>query len=284
MAIPIQFRKGTAAEWADADPVLFEGELGLLLSDDPDTQLMKMGDGVLKWSELPWASRGPRGFDFAYQWTGTVLGVKTTDEAAFTEVALGLVFDWDGTRLGIKKESDAEFSYVEIRGANFSFEWNGTTLGVKTSDEAEFTAVGLGLQFSWNGYELGIKKEEDVAYTFVDLRGANFEYVWNGTQLGIKTSDEVEYTYTDLKGEKGDTGDQGIQGIQGVQGIQGIQGDQGDKGDTGDPGAMADGKIWVGNSEGLSEERDASPIVLSGTGDPPASTGLDVGTLYFKHE
>ncbi len=47
---------------------------------------------------------------------------------------------------------------------------------------------------------------------------------------------------------------------------------------------MTEGKIWVGNSAGLAEERDASPIVLSGTGDPPSAVGLAVGTLYFKHE
>jgi hypothetical protein len=120
MSIPIQFRRGTAAEWAAADPVLFLGELGLLISDDPDTQLMKMGNGVNTWSELPWASRGPRGFDFAYEWDGYSLGVKHSDEA--------------------------EYTYVDLRGeqgASFQFQWEGTTLKVKTSDDAEYVSVDL---------------------------------------------------------------------------------------------------------------------------------------------
>ena len=54
MSIPIQFRRGIESEWTAADPVLFEGELGLLISDDPDAQLLKIGDGINKWSELPW--------------------------------------------------------------------------------------------------------------------------------------------------------------------------------------------------------------------------------------
>ena len=206
MAIPIQFRKGTAAEWAGADPVLFEGELGLLLSDDPDTQLMKIGDGVLKWSELPWALRGPRGYDFIYQWDGTTLQVKHSDEDDFTEVDLGIHFTWDGTSLGVKRGTDEEYIYADLRGANFEFAWEGTTLKVKTSDQDDYQEVGLGLQFNWDGTQLGIKRDEDA-----------------------------EYSYINLKGDKGD---------------------QGDKGDTGNPGDLAEGKIWVGNAEGMAEEAD----------------------------
>lgn len=239
MSIPIQFRRGTESEWTAADPVLFEGELGLLISDDPDTQLMKIGNGINKWSELPWALRGPRGFDFAFQWNGAILGVKTSDEAEYTETDLGIYFLWDGTQLGIKKGTDVGYTYVDLKGVQ----------GIQ------------GIQ--------GIQGETGVTGD-QGLQGIQGIQGDKGNQGDI--------------GVTGDQGIQGIQGIQGDQGIQGVQGDQGDKGDTGDPGALTEGKIWIGNGSGIATEKDAPVDVLSGIGDPPSPTGLSDGTLYFKHE
>lgn len=51
----MQQRKDTRAAWEAANPVLLDGELGLV-SDDPG--LYKMGDGVTPWNGLPY-----RGFD-----------------------------------------------------------------------------------------------------------------------------------------------------------------------------------------------------------------------------
>ena len=56
MAVKIQLRRGTAAEWTSANPLLSEGELGL----ETDTGKFKIGDGVDNWSALPYAS-GPAG-------------------------------------------------------------------------------------------------------------------------------------------------------------------------------------------------------------------------------
>ena len=51
MAVRIQLRRGTAAAWTSADPVLLPGELGL----ETDTQLYKIGDGATAWSALGYA-------------------------------------------------------------------------------------------------------------------------------------------------------------------------------------------------------------------------------------
>lgn len=48
MAVTVQFRRGTAAEWTTANPTLLEGELGLEL----DTLLFKLGDGTTAWNSL----------------------------------------------------------------------------------------------------------------------------------------------------------------------------------------------------------------------------------------
>lgn len=49
-AHPIQLRRGTAAKWAEVNPILAEGEIGLEL----DTGKEKVGDGVTRWNDLPY--------------------------------------------------------------------------------------------------------------------------------------------------------------------------------------------------------------------------------------
>lgn len=48
MATRMQQRRGTAAQWTDADPILAPGELGW----ETDTNKFKIGDGVNNWSDL----------------------------------------------------------------------------------------------------------------------------------------------------------------------------------------------------------------------------------------
>lgn len=50
MAVQIQLRRGTAAQWLSADPILAEGEIGYEL----DTKKHKIGDGINIWSLLPY--------------------------------------------------------------------------------------------------------------------------------------------------------------------------------------------------------------------------------------
>lgn len=49
-------RNGTAAAWAEADPVLLKGEFGLEI----DTRRGKYGDGLTPWGELPYADKEMR--------------------------------------------------------------------------------------------------------------------------------------------------------------------------------------------------------------------------------
>lgn len=48
----IQWRRGTAAEWTAADPVLENGEPGY----ETDTRRLKVGDGVTAWTALGYAT------------------------------------------------------------------------------------------------------------------------------------------------------------------------------------------------------------------------------------
>lgn len=59
MAIKVQLRRGTAAQWTSANPLLAEGELGLEL----DSGKFKVGNGTQNWNALSYASgiQGPTG-------------------------------------------------------------------------------------------------------------------------------------------------------------------------------------------------------------------------------
>lgn len=48
MVQTIQFRRGTAAQWTSANPILAEGEMGVEL----DTKFYKIGDGVTAWNNI----------------------------------------------------------------------------------------------------------------------------------------------------------------------------------------------------------------------------------------
>ena len=52
MAIRIQFRRGSAADWATANPVLAAGELGY----ESDTGQIKIGNGTTTWSSLSYGA------------------------------------------------------------------------------------------------------------------------------------------------------------------------------------------------------------------------------------
>ena len=58
MAVQIQIRRGTAAQWTSANPVLAIGELGV----ETDTNQLKIGNGTAVWSALPYGGiAGPTG-------------------------------------------------------------------------------------------------------------------------------------------------------------------------------------------------------------------------------
>jgi hypothetical protein len=58
MAVQIQFRNDTAANWTSVDPILAIGELGL----ETDTDQFKIGNGEDTWEDLPYGGiTGPIG-------------------------------------------------------------------------------------------------------------------------------------------------------------------------------------------------------------------------------
>jgi Major tropism determinant N-terminal domain len=77
MAIEIQIRRDTAANWTSVDPTLAEGEFGL----ETDTNQLKIGDGVLAWTALAYFGGSANPFDQDLNTTDPVVFAGLTNNA-----------------------------------------------------------------------------------------------------------------------------------------------------------------------------------------------------------
>ena len=87
MAIQIQIRRDTAANWTSVDPILAEGEIGL----ETDTNQIKFGDGVLAWTALAYFGGGGNPFDQDLNTTDAVVFAGLTNNAIVYPASDGTV-------------------------------------------------------------------------------------------------------------------------------------------------------------------------------------------------
>jgi len=83
--IPIRFLRGTTARWLVVDQVLDAGQPGM----ETDTGQIKVGDGVRKWSLLPYVGTGVGGDAEAPPHTHVIADI--TDLGIATTTVAGLV-------------------------------------------------------------------------------------------------------------------------------------------------------------------------------------------------
>jgi hypothetical protein len=57
----IQIRQDTLANWLKNDPVLASGEFGYVIGATAEGEVLKIGDGTVRWSNLPWLLSGGSG-------------------------------------------------------------------------------------------------------------------------------------------------------------------------------------------------------------------------------
>lgn len=86
MAVQIQLRRGTAAQWTSANPTLASGEVGF----ETDTNKEKIGDGTTAWNSLAYFGGSPAGSSTQIQFNsgGTSFGASAN-------------LTWDGTNVQI---------------------------------------------------------------------------------------------------------------------------------------------------------------------------------------
>jgi hypothetical protein len=168
MATRIQIRRGSSADWTNANPVLAEGELGLEL----DTGRIKVGLGTTSWNYL----------DYRY---GTASAGSNTEVIFNDNLTLGASsnFTFD------KNTSDLKIGGVSGIGINTStIKINGTdvlssnTLGSGIVNSS-LTSVGTLNQLSVSGI-VTISTLDVTTGTIDYLSGTNVSYSGIGTIEG----------------------------------------------------------------------------------------------------
>ena len=108
MAVVIQLRRDTAANWTTANPTLAQGEMGV----ETDTSKYKIGDGSTAWTSLAYSSRPStaistttltaKGDLLVATANGTVarLGVGTADQALVVDSSTATGVKWATTAAG----------------------------------------------------------------------------------------------------------------------------------------------------------------------------------------
>jgi hypothetical protein len=197
MATKIQVRRGTAAQWTAANPILSQGEVGF----ETDTGKFKIGvGGTTHWGTLKYFLDSD-GIDGAI--AASALG--TTDD--LSEGAVNKYFTYE--RVSAALNSGAL--------QNISFTYNS---GAQTIDVSVPTVQGT------TGPQ-GIQGRQGTTGT-QGLTGIQGFTGLQGTQgtVGAQGIQGVQ----GLKGNQGTDGYVGSDGAQGTQGIQGLKGNPGTDG------------------------------------------------------
>ena len=129
MNVLIQFRRGTASEWASANPTLAQGEIGL----ETDTNRIKIGNGATLWNVLPYYALGAN--------------LSELNDVVITSAADGDFLRWTGSEwindavnLGVDSVGD----YIET-----IIEGTGVTVFGATGESASAT-ISIGQDVATN--------------------------------------------------------------------------------------------------------------------------------------
>jgi Major tropism determinant N-terminal domain len=123
MAIQIQFRRGTAAEWTAANPILALAEMGI----ETDTDLFKIGDGVKRWTELSYG--GIQGYTGSAGYAGSIGNIAVANVLYVSKSGNDA---YDGKSFNTSK--------LTIKAA-VAIASTGTTIFVKSGDYTEINPI-----------------------------------------------------------------------------------------------------------------------------------------------
>jgi len=84
--VTIQQKRGTAAEWADANTILNFGEIGIEGTPTIGIDRMKSGDGVTAWLDLPYMAATDTGVNGIT--SPTLSSIVVTTESEFSVLAV----------------------------------------------------------------------------------------------------------------------------------------------------------------------------------------------------
>lgn len=137
----MQNRRGTAAEWANANPVLKAGEIGF----ETDTLIFKMGDGVTSWNNLsaPFLSVNGKAADSdKLDGLNSTEFLRTTDETLARYLGSGNAFPTADLTIGDLFQHTGLKSLMRYHGAQWrQIEPAVMTLAERTAMETAYASI-----------------------------------------------------------------------------------------------------------------------------------------------
>lgn len=160
MANKLQFRRGTAAEWTAANPILANGEPGY----ETDTVKIKIGDGATAWNSLPYFS------------SGTPLTTEQVQDivAAVLVAGSGMNITYDDVANTITFVNSSPLSTEAVQDIVGAMATSGTNATATYDD----TAGTLTISATGDGTGLTQEQIEDIVATLL-VQGTNVTLSYN---------------------------------------------------------------------------------------------------------
>jgi hypothetical protein len=184
----IQMRRGTATEWAAANPVLADGEIGI----ERDTLRCKIGNGAATWNTLGYATVRADGGDTITARAADIIPLVVKGAALQTARLLEAHASDGNIRFAVTRHGDV-FTPATIRAG--STPNDGTISGLLTPP----SVTGRGLVVRGNASQTGNLAEfQNSAGTM--LAGANASGEIFGTDAGLGLTRRLLFGAVDSAG------------------------------------------------------------------------------------
>jgi hypothetical protein len=180
MAQQIQFRRGTSAEWAAANPILAQGEIGVNL----DGNRFKIGTGLTSWNNLDYTAV----FDVVVQSPTAPIVYPTFANNSGT------------TSVGIATSGSTSFVYIPSSG-NLGIGTTNATSKLTVSGDVFVTGIITATEFNFSSdirLKENIQKIDNPIDKIVRIEGVTFDWKSNNKPSMGVIAQNIEEVFPQL--------------------------------------------------------------------------------------
>jgi hypothetical protein len=145
MAVIIQIRRGTAAQWTTANPILADGEMGY----EKDTAKFKFGDGTTAWNSLDYIETGGGDAHFLGKYISlaaleTAHATAADGDYAIVDAGPGTdakIYIWDADEGWVEGGGTGASTFAELTGDPTDNAALAAALSARQPIDADLTAI-----------------------------------------------------------------------------------------------------------------------------------------------
>ena len=196
--IQLQFRRGTATEWSNANTLLAAGELAI----ETDTQNIKIGDGTTSWNSLSYGGlvgpTGPTSFTVSPTTSGNLVYANGTSNSA--DSSSNVVFNAASNRLDITSalsiQEVQETVIAAVPTTPYTIDWTLGAIHYLTTIPSNLTVNITNLPTTSNrNYVVSVYLVQGVTPYFVNalnIAGTSNTIRWAGGSAPTPTASRIE--------------------------------------------------------------------------------------------